>query len=120
MGHNFNPYPKPNKFGAKKQTYNGYSYHSKMEADYAVKLDWRVKAGEVKSWTRQHKFELRVNDSLICKYYIDFRAILADGSIEYIEVKGFETDLWRLKWKMTKALWDELTKGETAKLVLVK
>ena len=116
----FNPQPKKNKYGAKKQTYNGYSYHSIKEANYAVTLDWRVKAKEVKEWTRQHKLELRVNGQLICKYYIDFRAELTDGTIEYIEVKGFETDMWRLKWKLTNALWDELTKGETAKLVLIK
>ncbi len=116
----FKPFPKPNKYGAKKQTYNGYSYHSKKEAEYAQKLDWRVKSGEVKSWTRQHRFDLRVNNKLICRYFIDFRAELTDGTIEYIEVKGFETDVWRLKWKLTQATWDKLTKGERAKLVLVK
>jgi len=109
-----------NKYGAVKQTYNGYSYHSKKEAHYAAELDWRIKAKEIKSWTRQHRLDLRVNDELICKYYIDFRAELTDGSIEYIEVKGFETDLWRLKWKLTKAIFDELTKGESARLVLIK
>ena len=109
-----------NKYGAIKQTYNGYSYHSKKEARYAAELDWRVKAKEVKSWTRQHRLDLRVNGELICKYYIDFRAELTDGSIEYIEVKGFETDVWRLKWKLTNAIFQELTKGENARLVLVK
>lgn len=131
----FNPYPKKgqinklkvgktptkrNKYRAVKQTYNGYSYHSIKEAEYAAILDWRIKGKDVKSWTRQHKLELRVNGALICKYYIDFRAVLTDGTIEYIEVKGFETDLWRLKWKLTAALWAELTKGEKAKLVLIK
>ncbi len=111
---------KRNKFGAVKQTYNGYSYHSKKEAGYAMELDWRIKAGEVKEWTRQHRLDLRVNGELICKYYIDFRAELTDGTIEYIEVKGFETDVWRLKWKLTKAIFDELTEGEDAKLVLIK
>lgn len=109
-----------NKYGNTKQTYNGYSYHSKKEASYAAELDWRIKAKEVKEWTRQHRLDLRVNGELICKYYIDFRAELTDGSIEYIEVKGFETDVWRLKWKLTKAIFEELTEGEDAKLVLIK
>ena len=113
-------FQKTNKYGAIKQSYGGYSYHSKKEAQYAAELDWRIKAKEVKSWTRQHRFDLRVNGELICKYYIDFRAELTDGTIEYIEVKGFETDVWRLKWKLTKAIFNELTEGEDAKLVLVK
>ena len=116
----FSPDPKPkrNKFGAKKQTYNGYNYDSIKEAEYAEGLDWRIKAKEVKSWTRQHKFELRVEGVLIAKYYIDFRVVLTNGQIEYHECKGFPTDLWKLKWKMTEALFDKLTEGETAHLVL--
>lgn len=113
-------YQNANKFGAVRQTYGGYSYHSKKEAQYAAELDWRIKAKEVKEWSRQHKFEIYVGGKLICKYYIDFRVVLTDGSIEYVEVKGFSTDLWMLKWKLTNALFDELTEGETAKLVLVK
>jgi hypothetical protein len=35
-----------------------------------------------------------------------------------IEVKGFETDLWRIKWLLTEALLDEIEPD--AKLVLVK
>lgn len=116
----FRPDPKRTKYGSVTQTYNGYSYHSKKEAEYAVYLDWRIKAKEVKSWTRQHKFALRMNGTLICNYFIDFRVVLTNGNIEYVEVKGFATDLWRLKWKMTEALLDELTKGEKAELVLVK
>ena len=109
-----------NKYGNKKQTYNGYNYDSVKEANYAIDLDWRIKAKEVKSWSRQHKFELYINEIFICKYYIDFRVELTDGTIEYVEVKGFSTDLWKLKWKITEAIFEELTKGENAKLILVK
>ena len=116
----FNNYQKRNKFNAQKTAYKGTQYHSKKEASYAMELDWRVKAGELKSWTGQHKFELYVNEEKICNYYIDFRAVRSDGVIEYIEVKGFETNVWRLKWRITKAVFNDLTKGEKAKLVLIK
>lgn len=116
----FKSYMKRNKYNAKSMVYNGTKYHSKLEASYAMELDWRIKAGEVKSWTGQHKFDLRVNGEHICNYYIDFRAVMADNTIEYIEVKGFSTDLWRLKFRITEATFDELTKGEKAKLVLIK
>ena len=49
---------------------------------------------------------------------MDFKVIYPDESVELIEVKGFETDLWRVKWKLTEALLDELEPN--AKLVLVK
>lgn len=113
----FNPQPK-NKYSAKKQTYNGRAYDSMLEANKAIDLDWLVKAGEVKSWTAQHKFDLRINSVHITNYYIDFRVINSNGTIDYIEIKGFPTDLWRIKFLMTKALFDELTPGENARLYL--
>lgn len=105
---------KKNKYGAVRQTYNGYSYHSKKEAEYAAHLDWRIKAGEVEKWERQHKISLDVNGKHIGNYFIDFKVYLSDGSIEYHEVKGAETSTWRMKWQLTKALYPDY------KLVLVK
>lgn len=125
MSKTFRPYPKKyltkskGKMGNKKQTYNGYAYHSKAEAEYAKQLDWRVKAGEIKTWTRQHKINLISHGQHICKYYIDFRVELASGQIEYHEVKGFQTELWRLKWKLTQAQLHTIEDG-SVKLVLIK
>jgi len=107
-----------NKYKAEKQTFGGRSYHSKKEADYAVQLAWRKKAGEIKEVIPQYKLDIRVNGKHITNYYIDFKVILSDNTIELIEVKGFETDIWRLKWKLTEALLDEIEPG--AKLVLIK
>ncbi len=115
-----NPKKGKPRISSTKTSFNGYVYHSALEANYAQKLDLRIKAKDVKSWTRQHKFELYVAGIKICNYYIDFRVELFDGSIEYVEVKGFETQLWQLKWNLTKALFNKLTEGENAKLLLVK
>lgn len=105
----FKHYMKPskhpkNKFGAIKQTYNGYSYDSKMEAQYAAKLDWRIKAGEVKKWERQHKISIDVNGVHIANYFIDFKVYMSDGTIEYHEVKGVETPVFKIKWRLSQAL----------------
>lgn len=109
------PMPKKeNKYHAKGRNYNGRWYDSNKEAAYAENLDWRVKAGEVKEVIPQFKIELRINDKLICNYYIDFKLIMTDGSEEYHEVKGFETELWKFKWRMTEALHPDWT------LILVK
>lgn len=88
---------KGNKFGAKSSTYNGINYHSKKEAGYAAELDLLLKAGEIKEWTRQIKISLDVNGRHITNYYCDFRVITKDGSEELHEVKGFETEVYRLK-----------------------
>lgn len=108
----FNPQPKrtvfrQNKFNAIKQTYNGYSYDSRMEARYAAQLDLLIKAGEVQKWERQHKISIDVNGVHIANYYIDFKVWKTDGSVEYHEVKGAETALWRLKWKLSQALYPD-------------
>ena len=93
-----------NKYGAKKTVYNGVTYHSKFEAEYAKSLDWRVKAKDIRSWDRQVKISLDVNETHICNYFIDFLIIHNNGKLEYVEIKGVETPAWKLKWKLFLAI----------------
>ena len=92
-----------NKYKAKKESYNGIVYHSKREAEFAIELDWRLKAKDIKSWERQIKIDIQVNNVHICNHFIDFEITHKDDSIELIEVKGFETDVWILKRKLLEA-----------------
>jgi len=96
-----------NKFNANTTRYNGTNYHSKLEAQYAMMLDWRIKAKEVKSWEGQYKLDLRANGEHITNYYIDFVATMKDGTREFIECKGFFVDLWALKWQILRATADD-------------
>jgi hypothetical protein len=96
-----------NKYNAKKTKYNDRYYDSALEANYAFELDARKKAGEIKEIIPQYKISLDVNDSHIANYYMDFKVILIDDSIEMHEVKGMETQLWRLKWRLAQALYPE-------------
>lgn len=107
-----------NKYNAKGQEYDGKWYHSKKEARYAEELDWLKKAGKIQDWKRQVKIELNVNGRHICNYYVDFKVIDPHGAIEYHEVKGFETQEWRIKWALFHALIDEIDPGAT--LVVIK
>ena len=43
----------------------------------------------------------------IANYYIDFVIQENDGTETWKEVKGFETDVWRMKWKLTEALYGD-------------
>jgi len=125
----FKPYPKPvkkekesiskeqykklisqnkkNKYNAIRQTYNGRSYDSKLEAKYAVELDWMLKAGEVKMWLPQKTLKCIVNGHEVCRYSLDFYVEFANGKIEWWEVKSKATmtAAWRIKWKLVKALY---------------
>lgn len=109
------------KYNNVRQEYNGHHYDSKLEAKYAQELDFRIDAGEVKEWERQVKLPLTMNGIHLCNYYIDFKVTMTDGSIEYVEVKGKETQLWRLKWKILLSLsgtpYDPLEPGSELKVV---
>ena len=102
------------KYNSKRSTYNGKNYDSILEANYAESLDWRKKAGEIKEIVPQFKLEINIEGVHICNYYVDFKVVLFDDTIEYHEVKGFETDLWRLKWRLAHAIYG------TEKFVLIK
>jgi hypothetical protein len=107
-----------NKYNNTPQLYNGNRYDSKKEAEFAKELDLRVKGKDLKSWERQVKIPLTVNGKHITNYYIDFKLTNKDGSIEFVEIKGFETETWRLKWKLFEALIDEIEPG--AELIVIK
>lgn len=93
-----------------KTEYNGVKYDSRREADFAMELDWRVKAKDIKGWERQIRIPLIVNGKKICVYVMDFVITNNDNSLEYVEVKGFKTAVWKLKYKLFEALYPELKK----------
>ncbi len=106
------------KYGNSSQVYNERRYDSKREAAYAMDLDLRMKAGEIKEIIPQYKIDLRINGRHIANYYVDFKIILADGSVQFLEVKGFPTDTWKLKWKILEAIKDEIEPG--VELIVIK
>lgn len=102
------------KYKNKFQKYGSKIYDSKKEARYAEQLHLRKLAGEILEIHPQYCLRLDIDGKHICKYYVDFMVILKDGSEQYHEVKGFETDVWRIKWKMALAIYGE------EKFVLIK
>jgi hypothetical protein len=98
---------KHNKYNAEICEYNCRKYDSKKEMEYAVNLDWKKKGGLIKDWIPQFKIEIIVAGQFICNYLVDFKVIYSDGHEKYHEVKseGTMTDLWKLKWKLVKALY---------------
>ena len=105
---------KPSKYKNQFAKVGNTIYDSKFEARVAEQLQLRKLAGEIKEIEKQFCLRLDVNGQHICKYYVDFRIVLADGSEQFVEAKGFETDVWRVKWKLAMAIYGK------EKFVLIK
>src|SRR3990167_4672224 len=101
------PTRRGNKYGAVKQTYQGFSYDSKAEALYAMELTQRQKNKEIKRWERQKTLALKVYGKTVCTYRMDFVIFHNDKSIEYVEIKGFSSATWRLKYKLYEAIYEK-------------
>lgn len=89
------------KFKAKRTEIDGIKYASKKEAAYAQELRLRQKAGEVVFYLRQVGMDLPGG----VRHYIDFVVFLSDGTVEFVEVKGFDAPMGKMKRKMTEELY---------------
>lgn len=85
------------KYGSKSTVYNQRKYDSKAEATYAEKLDWRLKANDIKEVVPQFTLGIYIGDSLWRKWRVDFKVVLNDDTIELHEVKGMELPDYQMK-----------------------
>jgi hypothetical protein len=92
-------------FPVRSTVYNGTYYDSKFEAQYAMQLDWRLKAKEIKAWDRQFSIPIYVNGEHIRTTRVDFRIHENDGSYTLAETKGFETRDYKITKKLIEATW---------------
>lgn len=83
------------KFRASPSDEDGIRFASKKERSYYSSLKLRQKSGEVLFFLRQVPFHLPGN----VRYVIDFIEFLADGTVHFVEIKGFDTPLGKLKRK---------------------
>lgn len=86
------------KYKNKKVKLNGRTFDSKAEAEfYQLLIHHNI------DFSCQVKFELRVNNLLICNYYADF-VIRADNKQYVVDVKGFATREFIIKRKLMRAI----------------
>jgi hypothetical protein len=98
---------RPNKMNARRafDPVHG-AFDSGDEAEHFQQLLLRKAAGEIVSdIERQITYRLEVNGELVCRIRPDFRYTVKGATRPTIdEFKGFETDAWRIKWKLFTAL----------------
>jgi hypothetical protein len=87
--------PPRHKFQAKPSDEDNIRFASKKERAYYRHLKLRVRAGEILFFLRQAPFHLPGN----VRHVIDFIEFWTDGTVHFVEIKGFDTPLGKLKRK---------------------
>ena len=95
------------KYHNKKVEYDGYTFDSIREKNYYIKLKLLEKAGKIKELELQKEYELQPSFKLNNKtsrkitYRSDFTyKTTEDDKLHVVDVKGFRTDVYRLKKKL--------------------
>lgn len=87
---------KKSKYNANKVEVDGIKFDSQKEANYYNELKLRLSAGNIKGFCRQAEFVLANN----VRYKADFIVFNNNGTTDIIDVKGFKTDVYKLKKKL--------------------
>lgn len=89
------------KFNSKPVSYDGTCFHSKLEFDYFLYLELLKKAGEVVFFLRQVPLHLPGGTKYMCDFVVFFK----NGDIKFIDVKGVETDSFKIKKREVEAIY---------------
>ena len=96
------------KYGAKKVTIDGITFDSKAEGRYYQHLLGLMESGVVESFEMQKPYTLldkfphpKTGKTIrAIKYVPDFEVIYTNGRVEVVDVKGMQTDVFRMKCKL--------------------
>lgn len=89
------------KYNAKPSWRGEHRFDSKAEAEFYDRLRLYEKAGEVAMVLFQVPFRLPGGVT----YRADFMVFYSDGDVEVIEVKGAETEAWKVKKRLVESLY---------------
>jgi len=96
---------KPHKYGARPCVVDGIKFQSRKEADRYAELKLLERADKVRDVRCQVRMPIEVNCIHIADYICDFVYWDMDKRCRVWEdVKGFRTDVYRLKKKLVEAL----------------
>lgn len=101
------------KYFNKKIEIDGYKFDSKAEGKYYLDLKLRKSAGDIvdfelqPEYVIQEKFRDRYGACREIKYRADFLVVHNNGMREIVDVKGFKTIEFKIKWKMMRKLFKD-------------
>lgn len=96
------------KYNAKKVEIDGIKFDSKAEGEYYLHLKQQVTERQILGFERQKRMLLQEGFSVEgvkgkirpIFYVVDFIVTENDGTLTYVDVKGMETDVFKLKKKL--------------------
>ena len=89
------------KFKAKQTEIDGIKFPSKKQANYYQELKLRQKTGDIIFFLREVPFHLPGGVTYRC----DFVIFNPEGSVSFIDVKGFRTKEYVIKKKQVEAIY---------------
>lgn len=95
---------KKSKYNSRKVRVDGIAFDSQKEADYYCDLKLLLKSGVIDGFCRQARFVVTVgNDKTkAAEYVTDFVIFFPDKTYKIVDVKGMETEVFKLKMKSLK------------------
>jgi len=90
-----------NKFSAVRTERDGWTFDSKKEARYYDTLKLLQKAGDVLFFLCQVPIRLPGKTKYVC----DFLVFYKGGIIEFVDVKGIQTNIFKLKKRQVESLY---------------
>lgn len=107
--------PKRNKYGNIKTEVDGIKFDSKKEAEYYCQLKSLKKAGEIKDFGLQPRYELQPTfkkngtTHRSITYVADFIIDNNDGTTDIVDCKGVETQVFKIKKKLFEYMYPDLS-----------
>lgn len=89
------------KYRAVRTERDGLKFASKKEARYYDQLKLRQRSGDVVMFLRQVRFDLPGG----VFYYCDFQVFEASGDVRFVDVKGVETETFKVKRRLVESLY---------------
>ncbi len=89
------------KFHATPTERDGIRFDSKLEARYYQELKIRQRSGEILFFLRQVPIHLPGGTI----YRVDFQEFHADGTVHFVDVKGMETQEFKIKKREVEAIY---------------
>ena len=102
------------KYNNQKTMVDGIKFDSKKEAEYYCQLKLLKQAGKIKDYRLQPRYELQPAFKKNGKkyraitYIADFAIINNDGTTEVVDIKGVETQVFKIKKKLFEYMYPDL------------
>jgi len=109
------------KYNNRKIEIDGFTFDSKLEADFYLRLKPLVKAGKIKELRIHPRYLLQEGFSKNGKHYqpiyyiADFEVLYDDGAVVIYDTKGMRTEVYKIKKKLFEYKYQDKTIVEVDK-----